>query len=219
VPGGFFTSTGCHKSNEANSAFDMNGNAYKYYLYGSYYFTMHITADESVSIVSLHQSHAAVLLELVNANRLHLRQWLPWVDYMQTVEDFDAFIAMSQKREAAGTDIGCMILYNDEPAGRIGIYDINRQNSIGAIGYWLGEAFSGKGIATKACRELVDYAFTTLGLNRAEIKCGTGNYPSQAIAERLGFKKEGVLRQAELLHGNYIDLYLYSMLKAEWAKG
>jgi ribosomal-protein-serine acetyltransferase len=179
---------------------------------------MTITADESISIVSLNNSHAPALLELVNANRLHLRQWLPWVDYMNTVGDFENFIAMSEKREAAGTDIGAMILYNGVAAGRIGMYDIHAQNKIGAIGYWLGEAFTGKGITTKACRAFIQHCFTQLDVNRIEIKCGTGNDKSLAIAERLGFKKEGVLRQAELLYGNFIDLYLYSMLKTEWGQ-
>jgi ribosomal-protein-serine acetyltransferase len=175
-----------------------------------------LTAGESIVIASLEAGHAPALLQLVNANRPHLRQWLPWVDYMQSVEDFEKFIVMSEKREVAGTDIGGIILYNGVAAGRIGVYDINPQNKIGAIGYWLGEAFSGKGIVTTACKAMIAYCFTELHLNRIEIKCGSGNYPSQAIAERLDFTKEGILRQAELLHGNYIDLYLYSMLKAEW---
>jgi ribosomal-protein-serine acetyltransferase len=182
------------------------------------FFAMLITATESISIASLDDTHALPLLELVNANRPHLRNWLPWVDYMQTAEDFKTFITMSEKKEAAGTDVSCMILYNGEAAGRVGIYHINQQNKTGAIGYWIGASFSGKGITTKACHTLIDYGFTKLHLNRIELKCGIDNKKSQAIAERLGFKKEGVLRQAESLYGNFIDLYLYSMLKAEWLK-
>jgi ribosomal-protein-serine acetyltransferase len=177
---------------------------------------MHITADESVSIALVDDSHAPALFELVNANRPHLREWLPWVDHMQTVEQFLNFIAQSKKKEAAGTDFAFMILYNGVAAGRIGIYNIDNQNKIGAIGYWLGAAFAGKGITTKACRALIDYCFTVLDINRIEIKCGTGNHKSQAVAERLGFNKEGIIRRGELLYNNFIDLYLYAMLKADW---
>jgi ribosomal-protein-serine acetyltransferase len=129
-----------------------------------------LTAGESIVIASLEAGHAPALLQLVNANRPHLRQWLPWVDYMQSVEDFEKFIVMSEKREVAGTDIGGIILYNGVAAGRIGVYDINPQNKIGAIGYWLGEAFSGKGIVTTACKAMIAYCFTELHLNRIEIK-------------------------------------------------
>ncbi|HSI90037.1 MAG TPA: GNAT family protein, partial [Adhaeribacter sp.] len=110
------------------------------------------------------------------------------------------------------------IRHEGQLAGNIGLYHIDHQNKIAAIGYWLGAAFQGKGIITEACRKLIAYGFTELNLNRIEIKCGTGNLKSQAIPERLGFTKEAILRQAELVNGNFQDLYLYSLLKEEWAK-
>ena len=54
---------------------------------------------------------------------------------------------------------------------------------IGSVGYWLSEEFQGKGIVLRSVEKLVDYCFTELLLNRIEIKCGTKNYKSQAIAE------------------------------------
>jgi ribosomal-protein-serine acetyltransferase len=177
---------------------------------------MHITVDESVSIVSMNDGHAAVLLELVNANRPHLRQWLSWVDHMQHEGHFLHFISQCQKKEAAGTDFAYLILYNGIVAGRIGLYNIDQQNKIGAIGYWLGQAFSGKGIVHRACVALTNFSFTTPDINRIELKCGTGNFKSQAVAERLGFKKEGIIHRGELLYNQFIDLHLYAMLKTEW---
>ena len=56
------------------------------------------------------------------------------------------------------------------------------------------------------------------GLNRIEIKCAVGNNKSRAIPQKLQFKQEGILRQAELLNGKFIDLYLYAMLKEEWER-
>ena len=90
------------------------------------------------------------------------------------------------------------------------------QNKIGEIGYWLADGLQGRGIITKCCTAVINHAFTQLGLNRIEIKCGTGNSKSRAVAEKLQFKPEGILRQAELLNGKHIDLYLYAMLKEEW---
>ncbi len=69
---------------------------------------------------------------------------------------------------------------------------------------------------TRACRALVDYAFAKLQLNRVEIRCATGNLRSQAIPERLGFTREGTLREGEWLYDHFVDLIVYSMLAREW---
>ena len=55
-----------------------------------------------------------------------------------------------------------------------------------------------------------------MGLNRIVIKCAVGNERSRAIAEKLDFKKEGILRQAEWVNGKFLDLYQFSLLREEW---
>lgn len=86
---------------------------------------------------------------------------------------------------------------------------------IGSVGYWLSEEFQGKGIVLRSVEKLVDYCFTELLLNRIEIKCGTKNYKSQAIAEKIGFQKEGIIREGEFLHNAFSDLFCYSLLKCD----
>jgi ribosomal-protein-serine acetyltransferase len=175
-----------------------------------------ITVDDNIHLELINDQHAAPLLDLVNKNRQHLRQWLPWVDGMQTVENFQAYINCCKMQHEEDTDYGYVIFFNNTIAGRIGIHYIHQYNNLGAIGYWLGEEFSGKGIITKACKALITHCFKDLGLNRIEIKCAADNRKSAATAERLDFKKEGVLRQAELVNEEYLDLHLYAMLKEEW---
>ncbi|MDQ6609160.1 MAG: GNAT family N-acetyltransferase [Bacteroidota bacterium] len=175
-----------------------------------------IKVNDKITLELLAERHAEALSALVNSNRQHLREWLPWVDYMHTVEDFEAYIDQCQEQYDEGTDNGYVILWNKMLVGRIGIHHINLQNKLGAIGYWLGEAYQGKGIISKACGAMINHGFGVLNLNRLEIKCGTGNNKSKAIAERLQFKQEGILRQSEKLNNGFIDLYLYSLLKDEW---
>jgi ribosomal-protein-serine acetyltransferase len=177
---------------------------------------MIIKVDDGLSLEILGEKHANETFELIDANRTHLKEWLPWIDNMKVQEDFDTYIASSKKLQAEGMEFGCVIIYENRIAGRIGIHHINQHNKTGAIGYWLGESFAGKGIITKCCGALINFGFTELRLNRIEIKCGTGNLKSKAIAERLKFKQEGILRQAELVNNKFIDLFLFSMLKEEW---
>jgi ribosomal-protein-serine acetyltransferase len=75
----------------------------------------------------------------------------------------------------------------------------------------------GRGIVTRACRAIVSEGFSERGLHRIEIRCATGNERSAAIAKRLGFVHEGVLRDAEWLHDHWVDLNVFSMLEHNWA--
>jgi ribosomal-protein-serine acetyltransferase len=177
---------------------------------------MKIQVDDTVSLEFLEEIHAESLLNLVNANRTYLREWLPWVDLMQTIANFKQYINETNKRAADETDFGYAIIINKNIVGRIGMHHINRQNKIGEIGYWLADGWQGRGIITKCCTALIDHGFTVLDLNRIEIKCGVGNDKSRAIAEKLQFKQEGILRRAEWLNGKFIDLYLYAMIRDEW---
>ena len=179
---------------------------------------MKIQVDDAISLEFLEEIHAESLLNLVNANRVYLREWLPWVDHMQTVANFTHYIIDTKKRAADKTDFGYAIIIDKNIVGRMGLHHINYQNKIGEIGYWLADGLQGRGIITKCCTALINHGFTQLGLNRIEIKCGLGNDKSLAIAEKMQFKLEGILRKAELLNGKFIDLYLYAMLKEEWER-
>jgi ribosomal-protein-serine acetyltransferase len=175
-----------------------------------------IKIDEQISLELINDQHAEPLLTLVNKNRAYLHRWLPWVDYMQTVENFQTYIHRCKIQLEEGTDLGYVILHNKSVAGRIGLHYINLLNRQGAIGYWIGEEFSGKGIVTKSCQAIINICFRDLKLNRVELKCGMGNKKSVAVAERLNFTHEGVLREAELVNDQFIDLNLFSILKKEW---
>jgi len=86
------------------------------------------------------------------------------------------------------------------------------------IGYWLAKEFEGKGLMTKSCKVLVDYAFHESKLKRVQIRCATGNVKSCRIPERLGFRKEGLVLQAEYLYGRFVDLVVYGMTDIQWSR-
>lgn len=101
-------------------------------------------------------------------------------------------------------------------AGQIEYNYLDWVNRKTEIGYWLGASYQGKGLVTKSCRVLIDYAFNELKLNRVEMQCGAENARSRKIPENLGFREEGVIRQAQWLHDHFVDLVIYGMLAGEW---
>ena len=64
-------------------------------------------------------------------------------------------------------------------------------------------------------RAVIAYCFKQMDLNRIELRCASENMPSQRMAKRLGFTWEGMLRQAELLDGEFVDHFVYSLLRQE----
>ena len=69
---------------------------------------------------------------------------------------------------------------------------------------------------TTAAKTLISEGFRQLELNRIQARVATGNCPSQAVCDRLGLKKEGILRQAEWANDHFIDLTMNSVLRSEW---
>ena len=135
---------------------------------------------------------------------------------MQEVADFDQYIQYCMDLYDQRQEISFVILYGQTIVGRIGLHHINQQNKSAAIGYWLNRDMEGEGIISRSCRQIIDLAFNELGLNRIEIKAAVENTKSQAIPQRLGFQREGILRKSELVNGIFLDLVVFSMLKEEW---
>lgn len=174
--------------------------------------------SETILLEPIAEHHAEPAFALIENNRAHLKTWLTWVDFIQSAEDFRNFIKGAKQRMADKQEASYMIVHEGKVAGRAGLYYLDHQHKSGAIGYWLGKEFQSKGLVSLACKEIIKYGFTILALNRIEIKCAVTNYKSQAISERLGFTKEGILREAEQVNGHFHDLYLYSLIKKEWEK-
>ncbi|MEO6682861.1 MAG: GNAT family protein [Ginsengibacter sp.] len=179
---------------------------------------MIVTINDELSLERTHNNHAEPLFFAVDNNRDHLSKFLPWVANMQTVNDFKNYINICESLNRIKKEVSFVIIYKEELVGRIGINHIDLQNKNAAIGYWLIKKAEGNGIITTACKKLISYGFTNLDLNRIEIKAATENLKSQAIPQKLNFTYEGILRQAELVNNEFLDLKLYSLLKNEWKK-
>jgi ribosomal-protein-serine acetyltransferase len=170
--------------------------------------------DQHLALRPLELRDADALFRLVDDNRTYLKQWLPWLDNNQTAADSRTFIRTSEDR--ANNELISAIYTDHKLIGIIGLNYIDWKNRLSGIGYWLGEPYQRQGIITRACKAVLNYGFTTLNLNRIDIRCATENIRSQAVAKRLGLMYEGTIRDAEWLYDHFVDHHVYSMLQREW---
>ena len=174
--------------------------------------------DDDTTLSMVEMRDADEIFALVEASRMYLREWLPWVDAASSVEDSKAFARASHKQYADGDGFQCCIRYRGKIAGIIGFSRVDWLNKRVEIGYWLDEELQGRGIMTACCRVLVEFAFTEYALHRVEIRVASENQKSRAIPERLGFTCEGTLREAEWLNDHFVDIAVSSMLRRDWKR-
>ncbi len=177
-----------------------------------------LRVEPGIELRQLEDRDAAALFALTERNRAYLRQWLPWVDHSHTVEDTRRFItgALSQYHSDRGPNAG--IWMDGVIVGSIGCHPVDWANRSCSIGYWLESRRQGQGIITRCCTALIDYLFRDLSLHRVVIQCATGNSRSCSIPERLGFTREGVVREADWVNDRWYDLIVWSLLEQDWRK-
>jgi ribosomal-protein-serine acetyltransferase len=173
---------------------------------------------DNVSLRQLEEGDAGELYALIDRNRAYLARWLPWAQ-AETRADVDQFIASTVRQFALGDGIQTAIMVDGSIAGSIGVHGVSWLHASTSVGYWLAEVHQGRGIMTRAVAAYLDHAFGTWHLHRLELRAATANARSRAVAERLGFTLEGVLRSAERVGDQAHDLVVYSMLAPEWYGG
>jgi RimJ/RimL family protein N-acetyltransferase len=97
--------------------------------------------------------------------------------------------------------------------GGVGL--IARSEDAGEIGYWLGTAHHGQGIATRCVREVIRFGFETIGLRSVEIRCAITNARSRAVAARLGFTFDAIIPRGHWTCHGMEDLMRYRADRCE----
>ena len=174
-----------------------------------------IKVDDEITLRVPELDDAARLFGLINRNREYLRKFLPWVDYSKTIKDSEDFIRESQQMIKEGKGLNFCLLYKNKIGGTIGLHYIDKVNKKTELGYWLAEDLQGQGVMTRSCRGLIDYVRNELGLHRIELRAAVDNTASCRMAERLGFTKEGILREIEMVNGKFVSLIVYSLLSTD----
>ena len=135
-----------------------------------------------------------------------------------TVEGFERFIAWAQRQRAAGTYACFAVTVRgfDTAIGIFQIRDIGRGFGSADWGFAIGSAFWGTGVFEDGARQVIAFAFDTLGVRRLEARAAVLNGRGNAALQKLGAVAECVLRKSFHHRGDYLDQVLYAILDVDW---
>jgi len=139
-------------------------------------------------------------------------RWLP-IPRPYTLANAEWFIGTFAP---ALRESGAGIVFAIQSAGRLaGVVDLKHVNwayKVAEVGYWVAPWARGRGVASRATRALAEWAICDHGFERVELFAATGNIASQRAAEKAGFVREGVARNAGYVHDGRVDLVLFSLV-------
>lgn len=178
-----------------------------------------LTPDGSLRLRTWSRRDTVLLHALVIGHGDELRTWLPWIDERQSLEAIDDFINQTQMALLSAQNHFYGIWHEGELVGELAHHETTKRNRSTSISYWLAAPYRGQGIVTRSLAALLHYLFREMEMNRVELRIAVGNTPSIAVAEKFGFAREGVLREAEWLYDRFVDHEIFSLLRAEWEAG
>jgi ribosomal-protein-alanine N-acetyltransferase len=167
-------------------------------------------------------------LQLVPAEPSHAQVWWRWRQEESTrrhnpLDDISALELASRLtlmggdlRDTSYAEYRWMVLLDAVAVGTISLSRPSWRMGYGEIGYMLSEAFHGRGLGTAAVGLFIDKVFRESKLVRLTATISTENVPSWRLIERLGFVREGMMRQHYVIQDRRVDEYLYGLLRAEW---
>lgn len=181
-----------------------------------------IQVDEELSLRLLEPQHSAEVFPVVDANRVHLGRWLPWVEHTHSAADVARFAQQALQDFAQRKQLALSVLRQGQIVGGVGWTQWNQQALWGAqfasadIGYWLAQDATGQGVMTRCVRRMLALGFDEHGLHRLTIRCEPDNTASAGVPRRLGFTQEGTLRHICRWGERWVDHQLYALLAEDW---
>jgi RimJ/RimL family protein N-acetyltransferase len=145
-----------------------------------------------------------------------LRYWdsPPWADTARA----EQFLATCRQLAEEGSGARTAVDRRDDGTflGWVGVSRWNPDYRSASLGYCFNEDAWGHGYATEAARALLQWALDTLDLNRLQAEVDTRNAASARVLEKLGFVREGTLREDCIVNGEVSDSWVYGLLRREW---
>jgi ribosomal-protein-serine acetyltransferase len=174
--------------------------------------------DEQTELRLLDREHGAELFMVFDANRQYLRRWHPWVDNLRSVAAVERAVTSWQQLYSNKKAFHAGIWFKGRICGMVSYLNVDTANHWTPLCYWLDAGHQGQGIMTACCNAMIAHGFAEWKLNRITIECATENARSRAVATRLGFKLEGVIREIQWLHDRFVDAAMYGLLHSDYRR-
>lgn len=140
----------------------------------------------------------------------NLRDGIPWPYTEKDAEDFIAAMLAADKTKT----FAFAITADEEVIGSIGVFrGENIHCRTAEMGYYLGEAYWGKGLGTSAVRQICAYVFENTDIIRIFAEPFAFNTASCRVLEKAGFQMEGILRSNAVKNGAVQDMKMYALVK------
>jgi ribosomal-protein-serine acetyltransferase len=157
------------------------------------------------------------LWETVDGSRWHLERWLPWVPFNNTPEASQRYAEAC----AADWDAGRAVRFcvrdrqSRQLLGVVGLDSCVHLHRSCELGYWLRLDATGRGLMTEAAQTCAEFALRRMSVHRIRCAAATDNYPSLRVISRLGFRFEGIARQAEFVGSRWLDHAVFARLSTD----
>ena len=175
---------------------------------------LRLIVEDGLELIAPIQGDAEELFISVDENREYLREWLPWLDDVRSVDD-ELVMIRNQSEKEDGSRV-YLIRLQEKLVGVISLNWVDWDNRSFGLGYWISKNSAGNGIVSKSCSRLIDHCFNDLWLHRAVVESAVENHSSRAVADRLGMRIEGISKDREWLYDHYVDSVMYAITAPEW---
>jgi ribosomal-protein-alanine N-acetyltransferase len=154
------------------------------------------------------------LLEL--ASDPDVTKWFSWGPY-ETLDQPEAYIAGLEGKRERGELLDFLVVHPEAgPIGVTGLSELAARDRRATVGTWFGREWWGSGVNRESKAMIAALAFRHLGLERLTAWANTRNGRSQVALERVGFRREGVLRGWHR-HGDHVhDVVVFGMVRSDW---
>ena len=178
---------------------------------------MQIFENYSIRLREATLEDAEELLKITNDEEVMKYYGMESYKNIKEAEDeINWFLSLSTENKGARWVIADK--KSNKYVGDVGVFDYDRQHNKIEIGFKLKKEYWNKGIMTDCIGELLKFCFCNKNYNRVYALVESPNIGCIKTLEKCGFKSEGLLREYELQHGEYVDLHIYSFLKREYSK-
>ena len=167
----------------------------------------------SITIRPYQLSDAEALVEAARESTREIFPWLPWCHPEFSRKDAEEFLRAQVEAWASRREFEfCVVNADGRLVGGCALNQIHWGHRFGNVGYWVRTSDTGRGIATEAARQVIEFARAETDLVRLEIVAAVGNHASARVARKVGATLEGILRARLFLHGVPHDALMFSIV-------